>query len=162
LYNEFSPPDEGLNPGESILWSRRAGMSSKLMFGGGCFLVFSPWVLLYVYGNLGPIAASWVLAIVGVVLLLVVVDFVNSRRTTYYLTTERLLEARSGLIQNEMSLGLARVAHAEGGLTVEPAYREGASQFYDMRIRDPSSRKLFYLSGLDEDSKDFIIKTTRT
>lgn len=161
MHNEFAPPDEGLNSGESILWSRRAGMSTGLMFGGGCFLVWSPWILLFVYGHLGPIVANWVLVMVGIVLILVITDFVHSRRTTYYLTTLRLLEVRGGLIQNEMLLDLAREAGAGGGLEVKSAYSKGSSQFYDVRIRDPSSRKLFYLSGLDEDSKDFILKTTR-
>lgn len=132
-------------------------MSSRMMLCGGCSLIWSPWVLLFVHGNLGPIVANWVLAMVGIVLIVTIADFVNARRTTYYLTTKRLLEVKAGLIQNEMALGLAREAEAEGGLKVKPTYREGASQFYDVRIRDPTSRKLFHLSGLDEDSKELVL-----
>ncbi|TFF96458.1 hypothetical protein EU546_01345 [Candidatus Thorarchaeota archaeon] len=161
MYSEFAPPDEGLEPGESILWNRRAGMSPRLMFCGGCFLIWSPWVLLYAYGSLGPIVANWVLVMVAIVLIIVVFDFINSRRTTYYLTTQRLLEVRAGLIQNEMPLELARAADREGGLKVKPTYSEGSSQFYDVRIRDPTSRKLFYLSGLDEDSKELILQAAQ-
>ncbi len=133
-------------------------MSASMMFGGGCCLVGSPWLLLLVYGIFGPMVGNSVLLIVAAFLILVVLDAVNSRRTTYYLTTGRLVEVRGGLVQDEMPLELAREASSSGTLEVKPTYREGASQFYDLRIRHPSSRKLFYLSGLDEDSKELVLK----
>lgn len=136
-------------------------MSARLMFSGGCCLVGSPWLLLLVYGTFGSLVGNSVLLIVAAFLILVLLDAVNSRRTMYYLTNRRLIEVQSGLIQNEMSLELAREAQARGTLEVKPAYREGSSQFYDLRIRHPSSGRLFYLSGLDEDSKELVLQAAR-
>lgn len=158
---EFSPPDEGLNPGESILWKRRAGMAAGMMIGGAFCLVFSPWILLLIFMSFGQLVTNWALLMVVVYLLFVISDLMSSRRTMYYLTSHRLIEVKGGLIQSQMALELLREAHADGDLDVKPTYREGASQFYSVRIRDPSSRKLFRLSGLDEDSKDFIVKTAQ-
>ena len=162
MYDEFSPPDEGLKPGESILWNRRAGMAASMMIGGAFCLVFSPWILLLAFASFGQLVGNWAFLMVVAYLLLALFELVTSRRTMYYLTTHRLLEVRGGLIQKQMALELLREAQATGELVVKSTYREGASQYYSVKIRDPSSRKLFRLSGLDEESKEFILNTAQS
>ncbi|MGQ4910828.1 MAG: hypothetical protein ACP6KW_01535 [Candidatus Thorarchaeota archaeon] len=162
MLEEFSPPDTGLKPGESVLWTRRAGMASKIMFGGGCCIVGAPWLLLVAYGIAGPSVGNVLLYLVLLVLLLTIVEFVNARRTTYYLTTERLVVTRGGFLQSQLSIVALRKAHADGNVEVKYAYEESGEEFYEVRIRTTDSGKIIRLKGLDGDAKDIILKSTDT
>ena len=154
-WEEFSPPDKGLNPGESIRWSRRAGMSALWLFSGGCCLVSSPWILLVVYGSFGPVAGNIVLAVCVIWILLALVDFINARRTT------RIIEVRSGLIEKQILLESFTGVQLSDYIEVKYAYVENGAQFYSVKLRDPSSEKRIILTGLDEDGKEIIINLNR-
>ncbi|TFG31721.1 N-acetyltransferase [Candidatus Thorarchaeota archaeon] len=155
---EFSPPDTGLIPGEEVVWSRRSGMTAWVMLSGGCCIVFSPWVLLFIYTFSGPLLGNVVLAIVGIGILLTIIEFINSRRTKYYLTTRRIVEVRGGLIHAQIQLESFQGVGINDYLTLKSTYREGGDYFYEARIRDPSSGKVLRLTGLDEDGKEIISK----
>lgn len=155
---EFSPPDKGLNPGEEVVWSRRSGMTAWVMLSGGCCIVFSPWVLLFIYTFSGPLLGNVVLAIVGIGILLTIVELINSRRTKYYLTTTRIIEVRGGLIHTQIPLESLQGVGINDYLKLKSTYREGGDYFYEARIRDPSSGKVLRLTGLDEDGKEIISK----
>jgi len=158
LFEEFSPPEIGLNPGEKIVWSRRAGMAARMMLGGACCLLGSPWILLLIYASIGPAVGNILLIFVLIGLLLAVVELVNSRRTMYFLTTERIVEARGGLLRSQIHLEVFQGVLLGDYIQVKSTYTEGAETFYRARIRDPSSGKLMILSGLDEDAKEIILK----
>jgi len=158
LFEDFSPPEKGLNQGEEVVWSRRAGMAARWLFGGGCCLVFSPWILLVAYGWLGALGGNALLVIILIGLFLTILEFVNSRRTKYYLTNTRIVEARGGLIRSQMPLEAFQGAKRDDYLTVNSSYREGSEQFYDVRIRNPTSGRLLILTGIDEDARDIILK----
>ncbi len=158
MFEEFSPPEKGLNSGEEIVWSRRAGMAARMMLGGACCLLGSPWILLLIYASIGPAVGNILLIFVLIGLLLAIVELVNSRRTMYYLTTERIVEARGGLLRSQIPLEAFQGVSLEDYIVVKSTYTEGAETFYQARIRDPSSGKLMILTGLDEDAKEIILK----
>ncbi len=76
----------------------------------------------------------------------------------YYLTTERIVEARGGLLRSQILLEAFQGVSLEDYIVVKSTYTEGAETFYQARIHDPSSGKLMILTGLDEDAKDIILK----
>ena len=158
MFEEFSPPEKGLNPGEEIVWSQRAGMAARMMLGGACCILGSPWILLLIYASIGPAVGNILLIFVLIGLLLTIVEFINSRRTMYYLTTARIVEARGGLLRSQIHLEAFQGVSLEDFIVVKSTYTEGAETFYRARIRDPSSDKLMILTGLDEDAKEIIMK----
>ncbi len=157
MYEEFSPPGKGLNAGEEIIWSQRGGMNVMLMFGGGFCLVFSPWILLVIYGWFGGLIGNFVLVLILIGLLLTGIEFINTRRTKYYLTTDRILAARGGLIHAQIPLSNLKESEGTTTIEVQPTYNEGNTQYYTVRIDDPVSGNSMVLHGLDEDARDIIL-----
>ena len=157
-WEEFSPPEKGLYPSESVSWSRRAGMAAFWLFSGGCCIVFSPWILLFAYVSFGSIVGNISLAIVVVWILLALFDFIQARRTMYYLTTSRIIEVRGGLLHQQIPLESFQGIQSSDYIEVKSAYTENGTPFYTVRIRDPSSGKIIRLTGLDEAGKDIIMK----
>jgi hypothetical protein len=157
VFEDFSPPDKGLNPGEEVVWSQRAGMGAKIMIGGTFCLVFWPWVILLLAGWFGPIFVNAAIIFFFLVILITILDFVNSRRTRFYFTTERIVEARGGLIRTQIPLKNFQEAEDEVHIKVRSTYREGAKQFYEVRLKDPESGKILMLTGMDEDARDTVL-----
>jgi len=155
-WEEFSPPDKGLYPSESILWSRRAGMAALWLFSGGCCVVSSPWILLFAFAFLGPAVGNIVFAIVLILILLALMDFIQARRTKYYLTTKRIIETRGGLIHKQISLESFQGVSASEYITVKSAYTQNGAPIYTAKIRDPATGKIIRLTGLDMESKNVI------
>ena len=158
MFEDFSPPEKGLNPGEKVVWNQRAGMAARWMLGGACCIVGSPWVILLTYAALGSFVGNILLFIVIIGLILTILEFVNSRRTRYYLTSERIVEARGGLMRTQIQLEHFQGLDPADYLEIKSTYSEGAKTFYQAKIRIPKSGKLMILTGLDEDSKDVISK----
>lgn len=158
MFEEFSPPEKGLNSGEKVVWSQRAGMAAMMMLGGACCILGSPWILLLIYASIGAAVGNILLIFVLIGILLTIVEFVNSRRTMYYLTTERIVAVRGGLIKRQILLKHFQGTQIDDYIEIKSTYTEGAKSFFAMRIRDPISGKLMILSGLDEDAKDFVMK----
>ncbi len=158
MFEEFSPPEKGLNSGEEVIWSRRAGMAARMMLGGACCILGSPWILLLIYASIGAAVGNILLIFVLIGILLTIVEFVNSRRTMYYLTTERIVEVRGGIIEMQILIEHFQGTQINDHLEIKSTYTESGESFYAMRIRDPISGKLMVLSGLDEDAKDFVTK----
>ena len=157
-WEEFSPPEKGLHPGERVIWSRRAGMVGWLLFSGGCCLVASPWILLVAYSSFGPVLGNIALAFVVIWLLLALFEFINARRTTYYLTTARIIEVRGGLIEKQIPLESFQGVDMSDYIEVKDAYAENGVQFYSVKLHDPSTGKIMRLTGLDEEGKEIITK----
>jgi len=162
LFEDFSPPDKGLNPGEEVVWDQRAGMAAKIMIGGTFCLVFWPWITLVIWGWFGPLFANVAIAFFLLVMFITILDFVNSRRTRYYFTTERIVEARGGLIRTQIPLKNFQGAEDDVHIIVKSTYREGANQFYEIRLKDPASGKILMLTGMDEDARDTVLGILKT
>ena len=162
VFEDFSPPDEGLNPGEKVFWEQRAGMAAKIMIGGTFCLVFWPWVILVIAGWMGPLPTNAAIIFFFIAMFLTILEFVNSRRTRYYLTNERIVEARGGLIRTQIPLKNFQAAEDEIHIKVKSTYREGTRQFYEVRLKDPESGKVLLLTGLDEDAMDSVLRTLKS
>ncbi|TFG31651.1 hypothetical protein EU528_05560 [Candidatus Thorarchaeota archaeon] len=158
MFEDFSPPETGLNPGEEVVWSRRAGMAAKMMLGGACCILGSPWILLIASVALGSGITNILLVVVLIGILLTIIELVNSRRTWYYLTTTRLVEARGGLLRSEIPLEAFQGVRIDDYLEIKSTYREGAAYFFQARIRNPATGKHMILTGLDEDARDLLLK----
>jgi ribosomal protein L40E len=102
----FNPPQEGLKPGENVVWARNRGTSFFVIFFSG---------MLGIGGTVGTINALvfvglalalplLILMIIGFVF--IIRAFIEGRGTKYYLTNERLIEARKGQIVKEVSLDM--------------------------------------------------------
>ena len=161
MFEDFSPPEKGLNPSEEVVWNQRARMAARWMLGGACCIVGSPWVILLSYAALGATVGNLLLFIVLIGIFLTLVEFVNSRRTEYYLTTTRLIEVRGGLIRTEMPLEHFQGTELDDYFEVRDSHSESGRYFYSIRIRDPTSDKLMILTGLDEDAKEIVMKTIK-
>ena len=110
---------------------------------------------------LGATVGNLLLFIVLIGIFLTLVEFVNSRRTEYYLTTTRLIEVRGGLIRTEMPLEHFQGTELDDYFEVRDSHSESGRYFYSIRIRDPTSDKLMILTGLDEDAKEIVMKTIK-
>ena len=157
MFEDFSPPDKGLNPGEQVVWDQRAGMAAKIMIGGTFCLVFWPWVILVIAGWMSPIFANAAIIFFFIAMLITIIEFVNSRRTRFYFTTERIVEARGGLIRTQIQLKNFQEAEDDVHIIVKSTYREGANQFYEIKLKDPVSGKILLLTGVDEDARDRVL-----
>ncbi len=133
-------------------------MAARMMLGGACCLLGSSWILLLIYASIGPVVGNILLLFVLIGLLLSFVELVNSRRTMYYLTTVRIVEARGGLLRTQIPLEAFQGVSLEDYIEVKSTYTEGAKTFYRARVHDPSSGKLMILTGLDEEAKEVIQK----
>jgi len=100
----FNPPEEGLKPGENVVWARKRGTRFWVIF-------FS--MMLGIGGAVGTINAFVFVGLALALPLLILMAtgfffifraFMRGRGTKYYLTNERLIEARKGRIVKEISL----------------------------------------------------------
>ncbi len=148
----FDPPNEGMLPGESIVWTRKAGTDFWIIFLGLLFVMGAPLVTFLSLEAYGLLVAGILgfLTIVGFAVLGAML--VNARRTRYYLTTDRILEVRGRKIVRAVPLDHfagrplgqfieSRVTHSSNGHPV-----------YGIRIYDPVSDEVIELKGLDSTS----------
>ena len=68
----FDPPEEGLEPGESIVWTRREGTSGKVIASGFLFFMISPVALVGIY-NLYGLSMVGATAFLLLVILLILI-----------------------------------------------------------------------------------------
>ena len=148
----FDPPHEGMLPGESIVWSRRAGTGFWVIFFGAMLLMGGP-VLTFASMDAFELWVSFVfgiLTLVGFIALLGIL--INVRRTRYYLTTDRIVEVRGGKIRR--AIPLDHFAGKPLGQFIESRVTHTANNqsVYGIRIYDPVSDEVIELKGLDPSS----------
>lgn len=148
----FDPPEEGMLPGESIVWSRRAGTGFWVIFFGAMLLMGGPvlsFASLEAFG-LSVSIIFGILTLVGFIVLLGIL--INVRRTRYYLTTDRLIEVRGGRIVRAISLD--HFAGKPLGQFIESrvTHTSNNQSVYGIRIYDPVSDEVIELKGLDPNS----------
>jgi hypothetical protein len=148
----FDPPHEGLQPGETIVWSRRAGTGFWIIFGGAILLMGGPLVSFLTLDSYGVLvgATFGFLTLVGFVILVSIL--VNVRRTRYYLTTDRIVEVRGGNIRRAVPLD--HFAGKPLGQFIESRVTHSSNNqpVYGIRIYDPVSDEVMELTGLDPTS----------
>ena len=148
----FDPPEEGLEPGESIVWTRREGTSGKVIVSGFLFFMLSPVALVGAYNLYGLSFVGAVTFLLLVILLSITVAFVRERRTRYYLTTERIVEARGGVLLKEVPLDHFAGRPLDHFIESKVTHHTNNRPVYTIRVYDPTSDEIFELKGLDRSS----------
>ncbi len=148
----FDPPAEGMLPGESIVWSRRAGTGFWVVFFGAILVMGGP---LLSFASLDAFGVSTALlfgslTLVGFVVLIGLL--INVKRTRYYLTTDRIVEVRGRTIMREIPLD--HFAGRPLGQFVESRVTHTANNqpVYGIKVYDPVSDEVLELKGLDPSS----------
>jgi hypothetical protein len=148
----FDPPHEGMLPGESIVWSRRAGTGFWVIFFGALLLMGGPVLTFASLDSFGLSVSIMfgILTLVGFIVLLG--TLINVRRTRYYLTTDRIVEVRGRSIARVVPLD--HFAGKPLGQFIESRVTHTANNqsVYGIRIYDPVSDEVIELKGLDPNS----------
>ncbi|MFX1368560.1 MAG: hypothetical protein ACFFAY_08190 [Promethearchaeota archaeon] len=148
----FDPPAEGMLPGESIVWSRRAGTGFWVVFFGAILVMGGPvlsFASLDAFGvSVGMLFGG--LTFVGFIVLIGLL--INVRRTRYYLTTDRIVEVRGATIMREIPLD--HFAGRPLGQFIESRVTHTANNqpVYGIKVYDPVSDEVLELKGLDPSS----------
>lgn len=100
----FNPPREGLKSGENIVWARKRGTSFWVIFFGMMLGIGGTVGIVNSFAFVGLVLAVPLLILMVIAFLLILRAFLRGRGTKYYLTNERLIEARKGQIVREISL----------------------------------------------------------
>jgi hypothetical protein len=148
----FDPPKQGLHTGESIIWTRREGTSGKVIVSGFLFFMISPVAMVWSYDLYGMSMAGFVAFLLFIIFIAIVVGFVRERRTRYYLTSDRIIEARGGVLIKEVPLenfaGRPLSQFIESKVTHQVNHRP----IYTIKVYDPVTDDVFELQGLDHSS----------
>ena len=100
----FNPPKEGLKSGENIVWARKRGTSFWVIFFGMMLGIGGAVGIINAFAFVGSVLAVPLLVLVVIGFFFILRAFLRGRGTKYYLTNERLIEARKGQIIQEISL----------------------------------------------------------
>jgi hypothetical protein len=149
---KFDPPGRGLQAGESIIWTRREGTSGKVIASGFLFFMFSPVALVGTYNLYGMSMVGSAAFLLFILFIVIAVAFVRERRTRYYLTNERIIEARGGILIKEVPLEHFAGRPLSQFLEAKVTHQVNHRPIYTIRVYDPVSDEVFELQGLDGSS----------
>jgi hypothetical protein len=147
----FDPPEEGLMLGESIVWTRRAGTGFWVVFFGFIVVIGGP-VLIFGGFEFGLLLSSFFLVLFVVALIALCAVLVQTRRTRYYLTNERIIEVRGVKVIREISLNHFAGKPIGQFLESRVTHRTNNRPIYTIRIYDPISDEIFEIKGQDYNS----------
>jgi hypothetical protein len=148
----FDPPEEGLMPGESIVWTRRAGTGFWIIFFGFIVVIGGPALFFVGLEEFGLLVVFPVLILIIVGIIAVMASLVKTRRTRYYLTSERILEVRGAQVIREIPLHHFAGKPIGQFLETRVTHRTNNRPVYQIRIYDPTSDDVMELTGLDGNS----------
>jgi hypothetical protein len=159
----FLPPNEGLERGEEVIWARKKGVNFWVVFFGFIVIIGAPLVIFntiqFVHLLLGVLML--LLSMIGVFFILRA--FLRGKRTTYYLTTKRILEVRKGDIIQDLSLARFNGKPLNQFFEKRITHRINQQPMYTIRIYDPQSGDvLIDLRDLDRTSTMALEKIGQT
>ena len=146
---QFDPPEQGLKPGETIIWTRREGTSGKVIASGFLFFMLSPVVLVGAYNLYGLSMVGTAAFLLFILFIVIAVAFIRERRTRYYLTSERIIETRGHNLIKEMPLEHFSGRPLSQFLESKVTHEVNLKPIYTIRVYDPVSDDIFELQGLD-------------
>jgi hypothetical protein len=148
----FDPPEEGLMPGESIVWTRRAGTGFWLVFFGFIIVIGGPAVFLGFIQDFGSeFALPLFILVVGGIIPIVTL-FIRTKRTRYYLTSERIMEVRGGHVIKQIPLHHFAGKPIGQFLEARVTHRANNKPIYTITVYDPMSDEVFEIKGQDQHS----------
>lgn len=148
----FDPPEEGLMPGESIVWTRRAGIGFWTIFVGSIVVILGPVLVIFGIEDLGLYATLPILLIVAAGIIGLIAKIIRTKRTRYYLTSERILETRGGRVLKEIPLHHFAGKPIGQFLESRVSHMSNNQPIYTIRIYDPMSDDVFEIKGQDRSS----------
>ncbi|MFW9844304.1 MAG: hypothetical protein ACFFEV_07000 [Candidatus Thorarchaeota archaeon] len=143
---------DDLLPGESIVWNRRKGTSFWIVCCG--FALPLTLVSLFpAFPELMDETSSMIFIIATIIAMLIVGNaYRNTRRTRYYLTTERIVETRSGNIVKQISLDQFAGRSLSQFLESRVTHTVNNRPVITLTIYAPETEDIMQLKGLDEHS----------
>ena len=148
----FDPPKQGLQAGEGIVWTRREGTSGKVIASGFLLFMFGPVAVVGAFNLYGMSMVGPTAFLLFIIFIVVAVAFVRERNTRYYLTTERIIEARGGILKKEIPLEHFAGRPLSQFLEAKVTHQVNHRPIYTIRIYDPVTDEVFELQGLDGSS----------
>ncbi len=166
------PIVHGLNDGETVQWSENAGISIMLLMRSSCapLLILivavaalstlaepNPTARLIVVAFVNPIAGAVALLFLlyGVYLLIQV------WRTTYCITSERLLEVRGGSIKKEIPRTDLKGLKPKDYMRSVWAQKGGGRETYNIYVTDSVTGVVIRMTSLDNAVEDRIERWVR-
>jgi len=150
--SRFDPPEEGLMPGESIVWTRRAGTGFWVIFFGFIIVIGGPVVFFVGIEEFGLLLTFPLLILVIAGIIAVIASLIQTKRTRYYLTSERILETRGGRVLKEIPLHHFAGKPIGQFLESRVTHQSNNRPIYTIRIYDPMSDEVFEIKGQDYNS----------
>ncbi|MHA2117231.1 MAG: hypothetical protein ACXABM_17180 [Candidatus Thorarchaeota archaeon] len=148
----FDPPEEGLMPGESIVWTRRAGIGFWTIFFGFIVVILGPVLVVFGIEDIGFYATLPLLLIVAAGIIGLIAKLIRTKRTRYYLTSERILETRGGRVLKEIPLHHFAGKPIGQFLETQVTHMSNNQPVYRIRIYDPMSDDVLEIKGQDGSS----------
>ncbi len=148
----FDPPEEGLMPGESIVWTRRAGIGFWVIFFGFLIVIGGPVSIIISMEEFGLSLAFLLLVPVAAGIIAIIASLIRTKRTRYYLTSERILETRGGRVLKEIPLHHFAGKPIGQFLESRVTHKANDRPIYTIRIYDPMSDEVFEIKGQDYNS----------
>ncbi len=139
-------------PGESIVWTRRAGIGFWTIFFGFIIVILGPVVVFFGFEDFGLSAILPILFLVVVCIILLIARLIQTKRTRYYLTSERILETRVGRVLKEIPLHHFAGKPIGQFMESRVTHRSNNQPIYTIRIYDPMSDEVFEIKGQDYNS----------
>jgi hypothetical protein len=152
---KFDPPELGMWPNETIAWTRRAGYGFWIICWGAMLLIGAP--MLLAFGALEYAADTLFyssLILIGAAL--IIRSIYRTRRTRYYLTTERIIEVHGDAIHKEIPLDRFAGMPLGNFLESRVTHTVNDRPIYSIRIYDPRSEETLEMKGLDRYSAQAI------
>ncbi len=151
----FDPPEEGLMPGESIVWTRRAGIGFWTIFFGFILAIGGPFLVVFAIEDFGLSFTLPILAIVAAGIIILIVRLIRTKRTRYYLTSARILETRGGRVLKEIPLHHFAGKPIGQFLETRVSHMSNNRPIYNIRIYDPMSADVFEIKGWTQLQKSY-------
>ncbi len=148
----FDPPEEGLMPGESIVWTRRAGISFWTIFFGFIIIILGPVFVVFGIEDFGFSFTLPILVLVAAGIIILIARVIRTKRTRYYLTSARILETRGGRVIKEIPLHHFAGKPISQFLETRVSHMSNNRPVYNIRIYDPMSDDVLEIKGQSESS----------
>jgi hypothetical protein len=159
----FNPPKEGLKPGESVVWARKRGTSFWVIWFSGVLGIGGFMAIVFALIYVGPILAVPLLILVIIGFLFIARDFIRGIGTKYYLTDERIIEARKGKIVQEISLERFQGKPLSQFFEKNVIGMANNQPIYVIKVYDPTSGDILVeFKDLDESSIESLERIGQT